>query len=301
LASLYTPLNNIFQTYGLVQSAKAGIRRAFEILESEQILREGRRLFAPKGARGKITFDQVSFGYHPSHPVLKKINFQITAGEKIAIVGSTGSGKSTLVSLLSRFYDPQNGRVLIDDVDVQQFQLRALRRQITMVLQPPWVFPVTISENIAYGCATATQEQIETAARQARIHDVIVKLPQGYETVLGEQGVTISEGEKQRLTIARAILRNSPIVILDEPTSSLDAQTESLIMEALETLLVDKTALIIAHRLSTVRWANRIIGLDNGAIAEEGSFAELLWKHGIFTSLYHAQFGGRKRVRDGAA
>lgn len=298
LASLYAPLNNIFQTYGLVQSAKVGVRRAFEILESEQGLPEGRQLFSPTGARGEISFEEVSFGYHPGQPVLKGINLKIAPGEKIALVGATGVGKSTLVSLLPRFYDPESGRVLIDNVDAREFQLRSLRQQITMVLQPPWVFPVPIWENIAYGCAEASREEIEAAARLARIHDFIVKLPQGYETLVGEQGVTLSEGEKQRLTIARAILRNSPIVILDEPTSSLDPVTESLLMKGLQTLLAGKTALIIAHRLSTVRWANRIVVLHDGRIVEEGSFAELLRNQGTFASLYSAQFGNTRKKRD---
>ncbi|HEX2929526.1 MAG TPA: ABC transporter ATP-binding protein [Candidatus Binatia bacterium] len=298
LASLYTPLNNIFQTYGLVQSAKVGVRRAFEILENEQSPPEGNRVFPPSGARGEISFKDVSFAYQSPQPVLKKINLRIAAGEKVAIVGATGAGKSTLVSLLPRFYEPQAGRVSIDGIDVRELQLKALRRQIAMILQPPLVFPFTVRDNIAYGRPQASMDEIVSAARLARADEVISRLPQGYDTVVGEQGADFSEGERQRLTIARAILLDAPILILDEPTSSVDAVTEALIMEGLQELLADRTALIIAHRLSTVRQADRILVLQDGEIVEQGTFVELLRGHGLFSTLYKTQFSlyeeGRK-------
>ena len=297
LASLYAPLNSIFQTYGLVQTAKVGVRRAFEILESGEKLPEGSKVFRPLGAKGQIAFKDVSFGYNASQPVLKKINLRVAAGEKIAIVGPTGAGKSTLVSLLPRFYDPQSGRVTIDGVDIREFQLKSLRRQIAMILQPPLVFPLTIRENIAYGRPEASTEEIISAAQVAQVHDFVEQLPQKYETVISEQGSTLSEGQKLRLTIARGILLNAPILILDEPTSSVDSETEALIMEGLEQLMDGRTTFIIAHRLSTVRQADQILVVRDGQIVEQGTFTELLRKRGPFASLYRTQFGLHEEER----
>jgi ATP-binding cassette subfamily B protein/subfamily B ATP-binding cassette protein MsbA len=297
LASLYGPLNSIFETYGLVQSAKVGVRRAFEILESEESLPEGSRVYLPVGARGQISFEDVSFGYDVSQPVLKKINLRVAAGKKIAIVGPTGAGKSTLVSLLPRFYDPQSGRVKIDGVDIREFQLKSLRRKIAMILQPPVVFPLTIRENIAYGRPDASIEEIVAAAKVAQVHDFVQQLPDKYDTVVSEQGSTLSEGQKLRLTIARGILLNAPILILDEPTSSVDSETEALIMEGLDELMTGRTTFIIAHRLSTVRQADLILVVRDGQIVEQGTFTELLRKRGPFASLYRTQFGLREEER----
>jgi len=297
LASLYGPINSIFQTYGLVQSAKAGVRRAFEILESEERLPDGSRVFQPLGPRGQISFEDVSFGYDASQPVLKKINLHVAAGKKIAIVGPTGAGKSTLVSLLPRFYDPQSGRVKIDGVDIREFELKSLRQKIAMILQPPLVFPLTIRENIAYGRPDASMQEIISAAQVAQVHEFVEQLPQKYETVVSEQGSSLSEGQKLRLTIARGILLNAPILILDEPTSSVDSETEALIMEGLEQLMADRTTFIIAHRLSTVRQADLILVLRDGHIVEQGTFNELLRRRGPFASLYRTQFGLRDQER----
>jgi len=290
LAFLFLSLNKISETWGLIQGAKVGVGRVFEILEMEQDLKEGLRLFPPDGAKGEVRWTAVSFQYLPSQPLLKQINLCVPPGKKVAIVGSTGAGKSTLVSLLPRFYDPQSGRVTIDGVDIREFQLKSLRSQISMVLQPPLVFPITMRENIAYGRPEATLEEIICAAQLACIHDFIAQLPQGYDTVVGEQGATLSEGQKQRLTIARAILRNAPILILDEPTSSMDTETEALLMEGLERLMAGKTTFIIAHRLSTVRRADLIVVLRAGEIVEQGTFAELMRHAGTFASLYRTQF-----------
>jgi len=297
LASLYGPINSIFQTYGLVQSAKAGVRRAFEILESEERLPDGSRVFQPLGPRGQISFEDVSFGYDASQPVLKKINLHVAAGKKIAIVGPTGAGKSTLVSLLPRFYDPQSGRVKIDGVDIREFELKSLRQKIAMILQPPLVFPLTIRENIAYGRPDASMEEIVSAAQVAQVHEFVEQLPQKYETVVSEQGSSLSEGQKLRLTIARGILLNAPILILDEPTSSVDSETEALIMDGLEQLMAGRTTFIIAHRLSTVRQADLILVLRDGYIVEQGTFNELLRRRGPFASLYRTQFGLRDQER----
>lgn len=290
LASLYGPINSISQTWGLIQGARVGVRRVFEILEKEKGLEDGTRTFAAAGAQGEVSFEDVSFHYLPEQPVLKQVRLHVRKGQTIAIVGPTGAGKSTLLSLLPRFYDPQAGRVKIDGLDVREFTLKGLRRQISMVLQPPLVFPITFAENIAYGRPEAGRDEIVKAARLARIHDHIERLPQGYGTLVGEMGATLSEGERQRLTIARAILRNAPILILDEPTSSVDAETEALIMEGLKSLTAGRTTFIIAHRLSTVRQADRIVVLREGRVVEEGTFTELMGKEGPFALLYRTQF-----------
>ena len=291
LASLYGPINTLSQTWGVIQTAKVGVRRVFEILDVERDMKDGSRLFSDQGSKGDILLEEVSFHYVPDQPILNKISVHIQPGQKVAIVGPTGVGKSTLVSLVPRFYDPIEGRVLVDGVDAREYQLKSLRRQISMVLQPPLVFPISIKENIAYGRPQASDDEIIAAGRLARIHDSIMKLPKGYDTLVGEQGATLSEGERQRITIARAILRDTPILILDEPTSSVDAETEAAIMDGLNQLIVGRTTFIIAHRLSTVRAADKILVLRAGEIVEQGSFSELVHAGGFFASLYHTQFG----------
>lgn len=297
LASLYGPINTISQTLGLIEGAKAGLARVHEILAVEQDLPEGKVVLDTATVRGAVTFEQVTFAYTADRPVLQGVNLHVAPGQTVAIVGPTGAGKSTLVSLLPRFYDPREGRVLLDGTDLREFTLASLRRQIAMVLQPPLVFPISVRENIAYGRPGAPAEAVEGAARLARIHDTIVRLPQGYDTVIGEQGATLSEGERQRLTIARAILRDAPILILDEPTSSVDAETEALIMEGLERLMAGRTTFIIAHRLSTVRRADVILVVRGGQIIERGSFAELLRRQGAFAALYRTQFSMQEEAQ----
>jgi ATP-binding cassette subfamily B protein/subfamily B ATP-binding cassette protein MsbA len=297
LAQLYTPINQITQSWGLIAGARVGAARVFEVLDTEPDLKSGSRQFPPTGARGEVAWRNVRFHYRPDLAVLKEIDLSIDAGKKIAIVGPTGAGKSTLLGLLPRFFDPTGGSVTIDGHDVREYQLASLRRQIGMVLQPPLIFPLSVADNIAYGRPGADHAAIENAARQARIHDLIMQLPERYQTQLGEAGVSLSEGEKQRITIARALLRDAPILILDEPTSALDVETEALVMEAVERLMEGRTTFIIAHRLSTVRRCDRILVLRDGVIAEQGTMAELLRRGGVFADYYNTQFAPEERSR----
>ncbi len=290
LAQLYNPINQITQSWGLIAGARVGAARVFEVLETEADLKSGPRQFPANGAQGAVVWRDVSFRYRPETPVLRDIDLAVGAGMKIAIVGPTGAGKSTLLGLLPRFFDPTSGSVTIDGVDIREYQIPSLRRQIGLVLQPPLIFPLSVADNIAYGRPGARHAAIENAARLARIHDLVAGLPQGYETQLGEAGVLLSEGEKQRITIARALLRDAPILILDEPTSALDVETEALVMEAIERLMEGRTTFIIAHRLSTVRRCDRIIVLRDGVIAEEGTLTDLLRRGGIFADYYRTQF-----------
>jgi ATP-binding cassette subfamily B protein/subfamily B ATP-binding cassette protein MsbA len=291
LAALYQPIDNLTQTYGLLQAARIGVGRVFEILDMEADLKDGTVSFPPEGARGELQWKDVEFRYREDIPVVRGVSLTVKPGERIAVVGPTGSGKSTLLSMLPRFFDPSQGAVSIDGRDVRDYTIKSLRSQISLVLQPPLVFPLSIRENIAYGRPDATALEVEQAARLARIHDFITGLPDGYDTRIGEAGIQLSEGEKQRVTIARAMLRNKPILILDEPTSALDADTESTIMDAIERLTEGRTTLIIAHRLSTVRLCDRIVVLEEGRVAEFGTFAELMARpSGAFAHLYNTQF-----------
>jgi ATP-binding cassette, subfamily B, bacterial len=290
LAQLYEPINRITQSWGLIAGARVGAARVFEVLETEADLKDGQRRFSPAGARGDIAWRRLGFRYRPEMPVLTDIDISIPAGSKTAIVGPTGAGKSNLLGLLPRFFDPTAGSVAIDGIDLRDYAIKSLRAQIAMVLQPPLIFPLSVADNIAYGSPGASRQAIENAARLARIHDTIATMPEGYETLLGEAGIALSEGEKQRITIARALLRDAPILVLDEPTSALDVETEALVMAAIETLMQGRTTLIIAHRLSTVRRVDRILVLRDGIIAESGTFAELLRRGGVFADYYRTQF-----------
>jgi ATP-binding cassette subfamily B protein/subfamily B ATP-binding cassette protein MsbA len=291
LASLYAPINTLTQTWGLIQGARVGAERVFEILDTAPDLPDGTRPLTARDVHGAITFAGVHFAYDPARPVLKGIDVHVRAGELAAIVGATGAGKTTLVSLVPRFYDPGAGRVLLDGIDLREFRLKALRQQVAMVLQPPLVFPTTVRENIAYGRPDATPADIVAAARLAQLDEFVERLPAGLDTVVGEAGATLSAGEQLRITIARAILRDAPILVLDEPTAALDASTEALVMEGLERLVTGRTTLVIAHRLSTVRRADVILVVDDGRIVEQGTFAELVARGGHFARLHRTQFG----------
>jgi ATP-binding cassette subfamily B protein/subfamily B ATP-binding cassette protein MsbA len=291
LGSLYSPLETLAYLSMGYANAAAGARRVLEILDSpEEVMEAADAVVLPRGAqRGLVRWEGVRFGYEPGRAVLDGVSLEVKPGETVALVGATGAGKSTLVSLVPRFFDPSEGRVLVNGVDVRRATLASLRAEIGLVLQEPFLLPLTVAENIAYGRPEAGRGEIEAAARAANAHAFIEKLPEGYDTVIGERGMTLSGGERQRLSIARALLKNAPILILDEPTSSLDASTERSVMEALERLMEGRTTLIIAHRLSTVRRADRIVVLDHGRIVESGSHEQLLAANGVYSGMFRIQ------------
>ena len=275
------------------RAVSASLDRISEILEAEAEVDELPGAFALSPVKGRVAFENVSFAYEPDQPVLRQVSFEVQPGQTIAIVGPTGAGKSTLVSLLPRFFDPQEGCVRIDGHNVREIQLASLREQIGLVLQEPFLFPFSVAENIAYGRSDTTRQEIEAAARAANAHAFIKTLPQGYDTAIGERGATLSGGERQRIAIARALLKDAPILILDEPTSALDAGTEALLLEALERLTVGRTTLLIAHRLSTVRHADRILVLKDGRITESGTHTELMHRGEFYAHLHDIQFRPR--------
>ncbi len=278
-----------------IQSLSANADRVAEMMDPEGDVAEPLTAIALPRARGDVRFESVTFGYEPDRPVLRAIDLHVPVGGKLAIVGSSGAGKSTLAGLVPRFFDPWDGRILLDGRDVRQMKLRSLREQVAVVLQEPFLFPLTVAQNIAYGKPDATREQIEAAAQAAGAHEFILQMPQGYDSFLGEHGSGLSGGERQRISIARALLKDAPILILDEPTASLDAATEAGLLDALGRLMAGRTTLIIAHRLSTVRRADRIVVLDNGQIAEQGAHAELVAAGGIYCEMYETQIGRRRK------
>jgi len=289
LASLYAPVNQISQTFGAIQGAKAGLRRCLELLEINPEIKDRPDAIAIGRARGAVEFDNVAFGYEPGRPVLKGISFKAEPGETIAIVGPSGSGKTTMASLLARFYDPESGVIRVDGHDVRGLKLESLRRNVAMVLQPPLVVGGTVRINVAFGRPGVTDAEVARAVEQARLGPVIAKLDRGLEEIVGQGGHSLSEGEAQRVTIARALLKDAPILIMDEPTSALDAETESLVMAAVEDAMQGRTTLVIAHRLSTIQNADRILVLRDGLIVEQGKFDQLLALEGFFSYLYNIQ------------
>jgi len=294
LGKFFKPVQDLAKMTTSIAQASVSLERIQAILDTDTVIPQKEDARDTGTLQGHIDFDHVAFAYDPESPVLSDVHFSIKAGQRIGICGPTGGGKSTVVSLIPRFYDPTKGKVLIDGVDITNFQLhgdRGLRDQIAFVLQDTVLFFGTVRDNIAYGKLGATQEEIEAAAKMANADEFISKMAHGYDTMVGERGLTLSGGQRQRIGIARAIIRNSPILILDEPTAALDTESEKLVMEALERLMKGRTVIIIAHRLSTIRDADKIVVLKGGYVAEEGTHDELVAKGGIYAELYHIQAG----------
>jgi subfamily B ATP-binding cassette protein MsbA len=296
VTNLYAPMRQLARLSYMFNRASVGAERIAEVMTVRSEVIDRRWARTASGLKGSIEFLNVSFEYEPSQPVLSKIYLAIRPGERVAIVGATGAGKSTLVSLVPRLYDPSAGAVYIDGEDIRNYFVQSLREQISLVLQDSLLFSGTIRENIAFGRRGASEQEIIAAAVTANADEFIQRLADGYDTLVAERGSTLSGGEKQRIAIARAVLRDAPILILDEPTSSLDAASERLVIDALERAAAGRTTLIIAHRLSTVRLADRVVVLEQGHVAEEGSRQELLARKGKYAQLYHLQLPAERDV-----
>uniref|UniRef100_UPI0035C899B4 ABC transporter ATP-binding protein n=1 Tax=Plectonema radiosum TaxID=945768 RepID=UPI0035C899B4 len=288
---LLWPLTRLGQTFDLYQRAMASTNRVMNLLDTKITIYPGDVDLPIEKVRGEIAFNHVTFAYKDRQPVIKNLSLKIPAGTTIAIVGSTGSGKSTLVKLLLRFYEITSGTITLDNINLQDINLQDLRRCIGLVSQDVFLFHGTVAENIAYGTFNANDKEIITAAKVSEAHEFIMQLPQGYQTIVGERGQKLSGGQRQRIAIARAILKNPPILILDEATSAVDNETEAAIARSLERITVDRTTIAIAHRLSTIRNADRIYVVEYGEIVESGTHEELLEHNGIYASLWRVQSG----------
>lgn len=290
LGKMYKPMQDFSKMTDAFTKASVGYERIREILETRPSVQDlpGARQAPP--LQGQIEFEHVGFGYTADRPVLKDITLTVAAGSITALVGPTGAGKTTIAGLIGRLYDPDIGKVMIDGTDLREFELRSLLDQISFVLQDSVLFHAPIRENISYGKPGATLDEVQRAAKLANAHEFISNLPQGYDTMVGERGVTLSGGQRQRIAIARAVIRNTRILILDEPSSGLDAASEELVFDALDRLMEGKTAIVIAHRFSTIRRANTIFVVENGRIVESGTHEQLLPSGGLYTKLYELQF-----------
>lgn len=292
LGSVYGPLSSISHTVGNLQGSLTSARRVYETLHLQPEVGDASDAVETERIRGHLKFENVDFAYNDEKPILKNINFEVEPGETAAIVGLTGAGKSTLVSLIPRFYDTTSGRVTIDGVDVRRMQIKSLRESISVVTQEPILFSSSVGENIRYGKLNASQTEIVAAAKAAQAHDFIELMSNGYNTLLGDSGSQLSGGERQRVSIARALLKDAPVLILDEPTSALDSRSESRIFTALRRLMKNRTTIVIAHRLSTIQDADKIIVIDDGQIAGEGKHEELLLKNSLYRELYERLLHG---------
>jgi len=297
MASVYQPLEQLSTTVGMIHEELVQFNASLNLLDMDPEVKESPDAVDLGRISGWVTAENVSFAYSSRKRTLEDISFRAAPGERVAVVGHTGAGKSTLMSLLIRFYDPKEGRIAFDGVDIRDAGLASLRDQISVVLQDPLLFSGTIAENIRYGSLEASDEQIVAAARAANAHDFISRLPDGYDTILGERGAQISGGERQRICVARAFLRDAPILILDEPTSSIDSKTEDVILDSLEMLMEGRTSFMIAHRLSTVRHADQILVMQDGRIVERGTHDQLVDLGGVYTGLHQAQNRERGRKR----
>ncbi len=290
LTKFFKPVKDLATTTNAIAQAAVGVERVQAILETDTILPERSDGAEPRFLKGEIVFDHVAFGYSADTPVLTDVSFKIEPGQMVGVVGPTGSGKSTVVSLIPRFYDPTKGAVKIDGRDVRDYKVNPLREQIGYVLQDTVLFRGTILENIAFGRPNATREEIVAAAQLANADEFIARMPKGYDTMVGERGSTLSGGQRQRIGIARVMVRNSPILLLDEPTAALDSESEKAVIEALERLMKGRTVITIAHRLSTIRDADKIIVISGGVVAESGNHDELMALNGIYAGLHRTQF-----------
>lgn len=291
LSLFYSPIATLSRIVEDMQNAFAGGHRVLSILDMESEIKDSENAEDIGRADGNMEFRHVSFHYNENEPVLKDISFKVHAGEMVAFVGATGVGKSTIVSLMERFYDPVSGSVLLDGRDIRDITVKSLRENISMVLQDVFLFNGSIYDNIAYGNPTASRDEVINAAVTARVSDFVCKMPDGYDTIIGERGVRLSGGQKQRIAIARAVLKNAPVLILDEATSAVDNETEALIQQAIDELSKSRTVIVIAHRLSTVMKADNIIVLEDGRIAEQGNHNELLKLGGIYAKLCNVNSG----------
>lgn len=291
LNKFFKPVQDLAKMTNVIAQAAVGLERVQTILEADTIIPEKTDARDPGAVKGEIVFEHVAFSYDPASPVLRDINLTIKPGMRVGVCGPTGGGKSTILSLIPRFYDPTNGRVWVDGTDITDYKLAGLREQIGFVLQDTVLFAGTIRDNIAYGRTDATLEEIVEAAKMANAHEFISQMPHGYDSLVGERGLTLSGGQRQRIGIARAVVRDSPILILDEPTAALDTESEKVVMEALGRLMEGRTVITIAHRLSTIRDAHKIVVLKGGFIAEEGTHAELIARNEIYAELYRIQAG----------
>jgi len=287
---LFTPIRDLAEKYNILQAAMASSERVFKLLDVRESLPDPQDPRRPARLRGEIEFKDVWLAYLPGEPVLKGISFRVAPGEKVALVGATGGGKTSIISALCRFYDVERGSIRIDGIDVREWDKRMLRRQLGLVLQDGFLFSGTIADNISLGDATVSEECLLEAARRAHARDMIDRLPGGFRAVVQERGSTLSQGERQLLSFARVLAFDPPILILDEATSSVDTATEQLIQDALRVLLRGRTALIIAHRLSTIQFVDRILVVHRGRILEEGTHQELLARGGLYTRLYELQY-----------
>jgi subfamily B ATP-binding cassette protein MsbA len=290
LGKMYKPMKDLAKTADTWSKAAVGFERIAEILNIERQVRDYPSARPAPRLTGAIKFSHVRFGYAPEQTVLRDVTFAVEPGQRAALVGLTGSGKSTLIGLIPRLYDTSAGSISIDGHDVRSFTLESLRRQVSFVLQEAVLFHTTVAENIAYGKPGATREEIIRAATLANADEFIERLPKGYDTLVGERGETLSGGQRQRIAIARAIIRDASILLLDEPSAALDPQSEELVFKGLDRLLEGRTSITIAHRLATVRRADVIFVLDNGIISERGTHDELLQLNGLYARLYRMQF-----------
>jgi subfamily B ATP-binding cassette protein MsbA len=292
--NISNPIKRLSRVIGNIQKALAAAQRVFDVLDLPEVIKNAPDAKALPKVKGDVRFNDVSFAYNENEEVLSHVSFEVKPGEMIAFVGPSGAGKSTVASLLPRFYDATNGSITIDGQDIRKVTLDSLREQVGIVPQETVLFNGSVYDNILYGRLDATREEVEAAAKAANAHDFIMQLPNGYETMLGDRGMNISGGQRQRISIARAILKNPQILILDEATSALDTESERVVQEALDRLMVGRTSFVIAHRLSTIKNADKIMVLEKGQLIEQGNHDELMAMDGLYAHLYKIQYRSKE-------